>query len=137
QFGTVEDLLARTGELTGKLKENVEKNRELAVISKKLAMIHCEVPCPVDFEKLKLQPFDDEKLKGLFVEFEFNSIGRRLFGDEFKAGRGFAGSKPAGGATGAAPGRPAVQEDFILVADADQATTSDSEPSPASPAANL
>src|SRR5437879_5364154 len=58
QFGTVEDLLARTGELTGKLKENVEKNRELAVISKKLAMIHCEVPCPVDFEKLKLQPFD-------------------------------------------------------------------------------
>ena len=89
QFDTVEQLLARTSELTGKLKENVEKNRDLATISKKLAMIHCDVPCPIEFEKLKLQPWDDEKLKAMFVEFEFNSIGRRLFGDEFKAGRGY------------------------------------------------
>jgi DNA polymerase I len=117
QFGTVEDLLAKTGELAGKLKENVEKNRDLAIISKKLAMIHCEVPCPVDFEKLKLQPFDEEKLKGLLVEFEFNSIGRRLFGDEFKAGRGFHGPRPVAGEATAAPARVAVQEDLVLVAD--------------------
>src|SRR3954469_4988591 len=37
QFGSVENLLARTGELTGKMKENVEKNREMAQISKRLA----------------------------------------------------------------------------------------------------
>jgi len=34
---------------------------------------------------------NEEKLKELLVEFEFNSIGRRLFGEEFKAGHG-AGS---------------------------------------------
>src|SRR5439155_14940672 len=88
QFGSVEDLLARTAELTGKQKENVEKNRELAIISKKLATINCEVPCPVDWQQLKVQPFDEERLKALFIEFEFNSIGRRLFGENFKAGRG-------------------------------------------------
>ena len=37
-----------------------------------------------------MRPPDEEKLKGLLVEFEFNSIGRRLFGEEFKAGRGGA-----------------------------------------------
>ena len=32
-----------------------------------------------------------KQLRNLFVEFEFNSLGRRLFGEDFKAGRGFAG----------------------------------------------
>ena len=30
----------------------------------------------------------------LCVEFEFNSIGKRLFGDKFRAGRGFAPTPP-------------------------------------------
>jgi DNA polymerase I len=96
QFGTVENLLARTGEVTGKLKENLEKNREVALLSKRLATILCDAPCPVDLEALKVQPFDEEKLKALLGEFEFNSIGRRLFGEDFKAGRGFqeAQAKP-------------------------------------------
>src|SRR5882672_5212531 len=89
QFGSLENLLARTGELTGKLKENVEKNRELAEVSKRLATIICDAPCPIDLDSLKIQPMDEERVKQIFMEFEFNSIGRRLFGEEFKAGRGF------------------------------------------------
>jgi DNA polymerase I len=90
QFGTVENLLARTSELKGRQKDSLEQNAELARVSKRLATILCDAPCPVDLETLKLEKPDDEKLKALFVEFEFNSIGRRLFGEEFKAGRGFA-----------------------------------------------
>ena len=41
-----------------------------------------------------MRPPDEEKLKGLLVEFEFNSIGRRLFGEDFKAGRGGGVAKP-------------------------------------------
>ena len=95
QFETLENLLARTGELTGKLKENIEKNREEALLSKRLATINCDAPCDVSLESLKLQTADDEKLKALLIEFEFNSIGRRLYGENFKAGRGFdAGATP-------------------------------------------
>jgi DNA polymerase-1 len=89
EFGTVENLLARTGELKGRVKESLETNRELALLSKKLVTILCDAPCPVDLESLKLRPPDEEKVKALLVEFEFNSIGRRLFGEDFKAGRGF------------------------------------------------
>src|SRR5205085_8124756 len=53
------------------------------------------VPLPVDLEKLALRARNDEAVKALFVEFEFNTIGRRLYGDDFKAGHGFQNQKPA------------------------------------------
>src|SRR4051812_23271741 len=85
EFGSVENLLARTGDLKGKLKESLEKNRELALLSKRLVTILNDAPCQYDLESLKLRPPDEEKAKALLIEFEFNSIGRRLFGDDFKA----------------------------------------------------
>ena len=100
QHGTVENLLAHTGELTGRVKETLETNREQALLSKRLVTIICDAPCPIEIEALKVQPADDSKVKELLVEFEFNSIGRRLFGEEFKGGRGF---QPGGGA----PAKPA------------------------------
>jgi DNA polymerase-1 len=88
QYGTLDNLLARVGELTGRVKQTLETNREQALLSRRLATINCDVPCLVGLDSLKVQPPDDEKLKGLLIEFEFNSIGRRVFGEEFKAGRG-------------------------------------------------
>src|SRR5260370_13625457 len=88
QFGNVENVLAHTAEITGRVKESLEKNREQALLSKRLATIICDAPCLIDLETLKLQPFNDEKLNAMFIEFEFNSIGRRVFGEAFKAGRG-------------------------------------------------
>ena len=108
QFGNLENILSRTSELTGRVKETLETNHELALLSKKLATLDCQAPCPIDLESLKLQPRDEEKLKSMLIEFEFNSIGRRLFGDDFKAGRGFQpgpGTAPApNGAGGGGPG---------------------------------
>ncbi|MEY2466746.1 MAG: polymerase [Verrucomicrobiota bacterium] len=95
EFDSVENLLANTANLKGKLKESLETNRDIALLSKQLVTIICDAPCPCDLEELKLHPPDEEKLKGMFVEFEFNSIGKRLFGDDFKAGRGFQPSEIA------------------------------------------
>jgi DNA polymerase-1 len=130
QFGTLENLLARSGELTGKLKENVEKNREMAEISKRLATIICDVPCDVDLDSLKVQPMDVEKVKEIFIEFEFNSIGKRLFGDDFKAGRGFQAG-PARGAKPPPASRPnAVQEDLVLTGETQDVTAPAATPQP-------
>ncbi|MBM3837318.1 MAG: DNA polymerase I [Verrucomicrobia bacterium] len=91
EYGSVENLLAHTAELKGKLKESLEANRDQALLSKRLATIDCAVPLAIDLDALQRREWDAARLKSLFVEFEFNSIGRRLLGDEFKAGRGFAG----------------------------------------------
>jgi DNA polymerase I len=95
QYGSIENLLAHTAELKGKMKETLEANREIALLSRKLATIHCDSPVALDIEKLKLQDRNNDAIKSLCVEFEFNTIGKRLFGDEFKAGRGFGrGGEP-------------------------------------------
>jgi len=102
QFGTIEHLLSHLAELKGRTRESLETHREQALLSKKLVTILCDAPCPADLDALKVRPPDEEKVKSLLVEFEFNSIGRRLFGEDFKAGRGFQpapdAAKPEGGA---------------------------------------
>lgn len=91
QFGSVEEMLARSAEIPGKLREKLEQHREQALLSKRLATIICDAPCDCTLDSLKLRPADEEAVKALLVEFEFNSIGKRLFGEDFKAGRGFSG----------------------------------------------
>lgn len=95
QFDSVENLLAHTAELKGKLKENLETHREVALLSKKLVTLLCDAPCKYDLDSLKLRPPDEPKVKEMLIEWEFNSIGKRLFGEDFKAGRGFSAAPAA------------------------------------------
>lgn len=87
QYGSIEELLARSGELKGKLLETLTQHRQEALLSKRLATIHCDAPIPLALEALRLRERDDPALRALCQEFEFNSIGKRLFGDDFRAGR--------------------------------------------------
>lgn len=95
--GSVEAIIAAADSLKGKLQEKVKIGAEMAVLSKKLATIITDAPLEASLEDLKLHPFDDEKLKAFFTEFEFNAMGKRLFGDDFKAGRGRQLAKEASG----------------------------------------
>lgn len=88
QFGSIENILANTDQLKGKQKENLENFADQARISKKLATIWVDSPVDVSIEELKLNEPNPEILKPLFVEMEFNALGKRLFGDTFIAGRG-------------------------------------------------
>jgi DNA polymerase-1 len=89
QYGSVENLLQHAQELKGKQRESLEQHRDQALLSKRLATINLAVPLELRLDDLKLRPADEEAVKRLLIEFEFNAIGRRLFGDDFKAGRGY------------------------------------------------
>ncbi len=88
QYGSIENLLDHSDELKGKQKENVENNREQALLSKKLVTIMIDAPVEVGFDEIELSPRNDEAIQSLFVEFEFNGLGKRLYGNDFQAGRG-------------------------------------------------
>ncbi|MEP3998886.1 MAG: 5'-3' exonuclease H3TH domain-containing protein, partial [Ekhidna sp.] len=74
QFGSMENLLANTDQLKGKMKEKVEANKELGILSKKLATI-C-VDCDVTFnaEDYELSIPDFEKVQEIFEELEFRRL---------------------------------------------------------------
>ena len=104
QYDTLENALDHFAEQKGKLKESLEKFRDQALLSKRLATIDVNVPIPFEPEKFRIGPRDEPTLRALLAEFEFNTIGRRLFGDDFKAGRGgsASGLTPTGSPVAAA-----------------------------------
>ena len=74
EFGSLEGLLQNTTELKGKLKEKIEKNKELGILSKKLATIITDVPIDYNIEELKLNVTNLDKAKEIFEELEFRRI---------------------------------------------------------------
>ena len=74
EYGTLENLLDHTHELKGKLKENIEANRELGILSKKLATIIIDAPVEFDEEELEMCEPDVERVKELFMELEFRQM---------------------------------------------------------------
>ena len=89
QYGGVEQLIENIDELKGKQRENVENNKDQALLSKKLATIIIDVPVDLDWDDLRLEDKNNEAVSGIFIEFEFNSLGKRILGKEFVAGRGY------------------------------------------------
>ncbi len=87
QYGSVENLLEHTDELKGKQKQNVEENKEQALLSKELVTIECDVPLDMEPDDLIQVDLDREKLTALFTELEFNTLGKRLLGDDYGAGQ--------------------------------------------------
>ncbi len=81
EYGSIENLLANTHELKGKLKEKVEASAERGILSKKLATIICDAPIEFHQEQYDLETPDFEKVKEVFDEIEF----RRLYDNLFRA----------------------------------------------------
>ena len=81
EFGSIENLLANTDQLTGKLKEKVENSAERGILSKKLATIICDVPVEFNQEQYDLETPDFEKVREVFDEIEF----RRLYENLYRA----------------------------------------------------
>ncbi len=74
EYGSMENLLANTHQLKGAIKDKIEANAELGLLSKKLATILLD--CPVEFnaEDFELSKPDVEKTDELFNELEFRQM---------------------------------------------------------------
>jgi DNA polymerase-1 len=81
EFGSMENLLANTHLLKGKMKEKVEASAERGLMSKKLATIICDAPVEFIEEQYDLDMPDFEKVKEIFDELEF----RRLYENLYRA----------------------------------------------------
>ncbi|MBK6827057.1 MAG: DNA polymerase I [Chitinophagaceae bacterium] len=83
EYGSLENTLAHADQIKGAMGEKVRKGREMALLSKKLATIITSVPVEFHVEDFKLKEWDKEKLKQIFGELEFRTLGKRLLGEDF------------------------------------------------------
>lgn len=94
QFGSIENLLANTGELKGAIKKKVEENKEQILFSKFLATIKTDVPIELNMEELKREDPDKEELRKIFEELEFRTLIDRVLNTEKKVSPSSPTSQP-------------------------------------------
>ena len=85
EFGSMEALLDNTDQLKGKIKEKIEANKELGLLSKELATILLDVPVTFDSKAYTLSKPDTETVGKLFEELEFRRMQdnfNKIFFDE-------------------------------------------------------
>ena len=88
QFGSMENLLENLDQVQGKLKEKIEANKDLGVLSKKLATIITDVPVEFNAKDYELSTPDMEAATAIFEELEFRRIQenfRKIFSLSTKA----------------------------------------------------
>lgn len=78
EFGSIEQLLARSSEIKGKLREKVEQHVEDIKMSYFLATIKTDVPIELDMENLKLVEPNEDELSKLLTELEMKSFADRV-----------------------------------------------------------
>ncbi len=93
QFGSIENMIARSSELKDKMREKVETHADQAIMSKRLATIICDVPVEFDEDKLILSPPDGDKLREIFNELEFRTLAKRILGETVETEVKISGTK--------------------------------------------
>jgi DNA polymerase-1 len=91
EFGSVEQLIARSSEIKGKLREKVEQHVEDIKMSYFLATIKTDVPIDLDMDSLKLVEPNEEELGKMLSELEMKSFADRVLKKSQKV------QKPANG----------------------------------------
>lgn len=94
EFGTMENLLANTHKLKGKMKDNIEANKEKGLLSKTLATILLDCPVIFDETDYELSTPDVEKTDALFNELEFRRMAEQFDAMFKKGGSATSGNNP-------------------------------------------
>ncbi|MFK8279479.1 DNA polymerase I [Capnocytophaga canimorsus] len=77
-FGSLENLLSNTHKLKGRLRENIENNAELGILSKKLARIILDVPVEFNERDFEISKPDMEQVTKIFEDLEFRQLLQNL-----------------------------------------------------------
>ena len=74
EYGSIENLYENLDDIKGKLKDKISSNKELGLLSKKLATIITDVPIEYSIEELKISNSNSEKILSIFNELEFKRL---------------------------------------------------------------
>ena len=81
QFGSFDIVLEKAESIKAKgLRNKVLKNRGIALLSRKLVTIDCNVPIDVKLKDIQRKEPDLDKCKELFTELEFFGLLKEIFG---------------------------------------------------------
>ncbi len=74
EYGSLDALLDRAGEVGGKVGESLRENREAALASRTVATIALDVPLTLDLESVRFGTFDPQRVAKAFGELRFTTL---------------------------------------------------------------
>lgn len=74
QYGSVEEVLAKADEISGKMQDKVKEHADDARMSKELATIFRDVPMEMKLDELQYAGFEGPTLHAMFRKLEFKSL---------------------------------------------------------------
>ncbi len=79
QYGSVEEAIARAGEVSRKMyRESLQNHRDQILLSKNLARIRTDAPLPLDLESLRRADPDAGALEAVYRDLEFHRALREV-----------------------------------------------------------
>ena len=81
KYGSLENILANAEQIPGKLGQNVANNKELALLSKELVTINCDVPVECTLDEIAFTPIYSGEVKQKLAELEISSLANRMVFD--------------------------------------------------------
>ncbi len=86
KYGSIEVLFDNLDKIKGAKRKNLEENRDKAFLSRKLAVIDCNVSLDCNLDDMKFSPFENAKTVGFYKKYEFMSFLRKI---DYQATEGF------------------------------------------------
>lgn len=78
EFSSIENLIENVDQLKGSVKKKIEENKELAIMSKRLATIIRDVPIDINLDDLEFGDYNKSDVLDIFRYFGFNSLLSRV-----------------------------------------------------------
>ena len=89
EYGTLDGLLARAGEVKGKMGEKLREFSGQALLSRQLATVDRQVPLSWNYDALAVTPPDGKRLAGIFREYGFTTLLKELSSAETLSREGY------------------------------------------------
>lgn len=78
KYGSLDEILAHAAEIPGKLGQNVQNGKDIAILSKELVTINCDVPVECTLDDLKFTPVYSQAVRTLLGQLEITSLAARM-----------------------------------------------------------
>lgn len=78
KYGSLDEILAHAAEIPGKLGQNVQNGRDIAILSKELVTINCDVPVECTLDDIKFTPVYSQAVRTLLGQLEITSLAARM-----------------------------------------------------------
>ena len=78
QYKNIEGIYKHIDDFKGKLKEKIEQNKEMALLSRTLGTINIDAPIDKNLEEMKLEKWNREEVYKIFKKLQFNKFIERF-----------------------------------------------------------